>query len=303
MGTLFGFALLAVAIGVLGHELRKYGLHDIAASLAAIPAPRIALAVLFAACCYGALTCYDLLALRYLGNPLPYRRVALASFVGYAFAHNVGLSLITGTPVKFRVYSSWGLKIIDVVKIAAFCGATFWIGFVMLAGLALILEPSRIPELMKMPEADARLIGVLFLGIVAAYLIMGFRRTGIRVGRRRFDFPSARFAAGQVVAGSCEWIFASAVLYTLFMPQLPISYPAFLGLFLFAYLSGFVSQVPGGLGVFETVILVSLEGIAPVPQIMAALIAYRAVYYIGPLLIATALLVAHEVHRKGMGKR
>lgn len=302
LGTFFGFALLAVAVGVLHHELRKYGFHEIAASIAAIPPTRIGLAVLFTACCYGALSCYDLLALRYLGNPLPYRRIALASFVGYAFAHNIGLSLVTGTPVKFRVYSTWGLKILDVVKVAAFCGMTFWTGFVTLAGLALLIEPARIPELMKLPATDARLVGLLLIGIVGAYLVLGFRRRSLRFGRHMLRIPSTRFGLGQIAAGSCEWIFASAVLYALFTPPLPISYPAFLGLFLFAYLSGFVSQVPGGLGVFETVILVSLEKIVPAPQIMGALIAYRVIYYIGPLLVATALLLAHEVHRKRRGR-
>ena len=298
LGTLFGFALLALALGVLHHELKTYGLHEIGASLAAIPPHRIVLAAFFAACCYGALSCYDLLALRYLGNPLPYRRVALASFVGYAFAHNVGLSLITGTPMKYRVYSAWGLRILDVVKIAAFCGATFWAGFVLLAGIALLAEPARIPELMKLSAVDARLVGVLLLGVVAAYLVFGMRRGGIRIGRRVVQIPRTRFALGQLAAGSCEWIFASAVLYTLFTPPLPFSYPAFLGLFLFAYVSGFVSQVPGGLGVFETVILFSLKDIAAEPSILGALIAYRAIYYIAPLLVAVALFLVHEVHRR-----
>jgi len=298
LGTVFGFLLLALAVGVLHHELRKYGLRDITESLSAIPFHRAVLAVIFSAGCYCALSFYDLLALRFMKNPLPYRRVALASFVGYAFAHNVGLSLITGTPMKYRVYSAWGIRMVDVVKIAAFCGSTFWIGFLFLSGLALLFEPARIPELMKLPEADARLVGILFLGLVAAYLVMGARRTGVRFGRRRFEFPGTRFGLGQITAGSLEWMFASAVLYILFTPPLPISYPAFLGLFLFAYLSGFVSQVPGGLGVFETIIVLSLEGTVPVPQVMAALIAYRAVYYIGPLIVATALLVAHELRRR-----
>ena len=298
MGTLFGTALFVLAVGVLSHELRKYGLHEIMRNLEAISYGKVALAMLFAACCYGALSCYDTLALRYLRHPLPYRRIALASFVGYAFAHNVGLSLITGTPMKYRIYSAWGLRLLDVVKVAAFCGLTFWTGFVSLAGVSMLFMPSDMTARLGFPAVDGRLLGILLLGLVGAYFVLSMRGRGLKIGRRTLRLPGTRFVIGQMAAGSCEWIFAAATLYILFVPALPVAFPAFLGIFLCAYLSGFVSQVPGGLGVFETIILLSFEKVMPAPQIMGALIAYRAIYYILPLIIATVLLVVHEVREK-----
>mgnify|MGYP000893352914 FL=1 len=295
VGTAFGFALTGLAAWVLYHEIRKYGLHEIVSGISSIPAHRVAAAAFFAACCYTALTFYDLIALRFLRNTLPYRKVALASFVGYAFAHNVGLSLVTAAPMKYRIYSAWGIGALDVVKVVAFCGATFWTGFAFLAGLAFLLEPARIPEMISLHGVDARLAGIILLGLVGAYLVLGLKGKDLRIGRFLLRIPSTKFGAAQIVAGSCEWIFASAVLYSLFTPELPISYPAFLCIFLFAYVSGFASQVPGGLGVFDTLILLSLKGVASPPQIMAALLAYRAVYYLAPLILATMLLLFHEV--------
>ncbi|HPM40952.1 MAG TPA: hypothetical protein PLY45_00775, partial [bacterium] len=260
VGTAFGFALTGLAAWVLYHEISKYGLHEIASGISSIPASRVASAAIFAACCYAALTFYDLIALRYLGNRLPYRKVALASFVGYAFAHNVGLSLVTAAPMKYRIYSAWGIGALDVVKVVAFCGATFWTGFAFLAGLAFLFEPTRIPEIISLHGVDARLAGIILLGFIGAYLVLGLKGKNLKVGKFLLRIPSTRFGLAQVAAGSCEWIFASAVLYSLFTPELPISYPAFLCVFLFAYVSGFASQVPGGLGVFDTLILLSLKG-------------------------------------------
>lgn len=302
-GALLGAALFVVAVIVLHHELKKYGLGAILHAVEAIPHLRLGLAILFAAGCYGALTCYDLLALRYLKNPLPYRKIALASFVGYAFSHNVGLSLVTGVPMKYRVYSTWGLRAVDVVKVAAFCGLTFWTGFCTLAGVAFLLDPEALLATIRLPIGDARLPGILLLGIVGASLVMSRRRRPVRLLRWSVTVPGTRFVVGQIVAGSTEWICAAATLYVLFWPNLPMSFPAFVSLFLLAYVSGFVSQVPGGLGVLETVILLALRDIVPAPTVMGALLAYRAIYYVLPLVIAVVLLGVHEIRRGRRGRK
>lgn len=297
-GICFGAALFSVAAVVLSREIATYGPGKILQAVSAIPPGRIAMACLFAALCYGALTCYDLLALRYLGNPLPYRRLALASFVGYAFSHNVGLSLVTGAPMKYRVYSTWGLRPVDIVKIAAFCGFTFWAGFTTLLGLALLVEPGIIREAFHLPLANARPLGLALLGAVGGYLLLSRRRRPFRIAGHGIFVPGPRFALGQMLAGSAEWLFASATIFVLLGGGAGISYPAFLAVFLFAYLSGFVSQVPGGLGVFETVIIVSLSHRVPSPVLMGAMLAYRGIYYLLPLAAALLLLARHEVRRR-----
>ncbi|MFA5812299.1 MAG: hypothetical protein WC956_08230, partial [bacterium] len=113
------------------------------------------------------------------------------------------------------------------------------------------------------------------------------------------SIPAPHIRIGQVVISCSEWMLAAATLYILFEPGLSISYPAFLAIFISAYVAGFMSQVPGGLGVFDGIILISLKSIAPVPDILAALLAYRAIFYLLPLLVALAVLGVHELfHRK-----
>ena len=95
-----------------------------------------------------------------------------------------------------------------------------------------------------------------------------------------------------------EWTVSAAVLYVLF-PALPgVSFAAFAGIFLFTQIFGFLSQVPGGLGVFETGIVTCLSSAVPAPSILASLLAYRLIYYLVPFLMAIFMLGAHEFFEK-----
>ena len=297
---MLGATLFAAAIYVLTREFGHYGIHDIARSLLKIGPAQLALGAGFSTLCYLALTGYDALAWHHMGYHLPYRRIAKASFVGYAFSHNMGFSLLTGAPVKYRIYSAWGIRVVDVAKVVAFTSFSLVIGFSTLMGLALIFEPHTIANQLKLPVLDTRPLGILLIALVAFYLsLSAFIKKPIRISRLHISIPAPHIRIGQVVISCSEWMLAAATLYILFEPGLSISYPAFLAIFISAYVAGFMSQVPGGLGVFDGIILISLKSIAPVPDILAALLAYRAIFYLLPLLVALAVLGVHELfHRK-----
>ncbi len=300
LGTILGLTLFCIALYVLMREIQRYGWSDIVQNLRNIDSAHLAVSMMFSTLCYLALTGYDTLAWKHFGHRLAYLRIAKASFVGYAFSHNLGFSLLTGAPVKYRIYSAWGIRAVDVAKVVAFTGFSLAIGFSTLMGLALILEPQTIATQLKLPVAGARPYGMLLVAAVATYLALSaFIKKPIRIKKLHISIPAPHIRAGQVIVSCSEWMFAAATLYVLFVPGLSIPYTAFLAIFISAYVAGFISQVPGGLGVFDTIVLISLKPIAPLPTIMAALLAYRVVYYIIPLICALALLGVHELfHRK-----
>ncbi|HVN32385.1 MAG TPA: hypothetical protein VMT45_10390, partial [Thermoanaerobaculaceae bacterium] len=86
IGPLVGLALFVVALWVLHGELRHYSYHQVLLEFRSLPAGRVALAFLLTVVSYLLLTGYDTLGLQYSRHRLPYRRTALASFVGYAFS-------------------------------------------------------------------------------------------------------------------------------------------------------------------------------------------------------------------------
>ncbi len=291
--------LLGAAAWALQRELHGLHLRDVERGLAAIPRRALAAAAAATALDYLLLSGYDLLALRYAGRTLPTGRVVFTSFIAYAFGNNVGLSLLSSSTVRIRLYAQWGLGAGDVARIVAFTAAQLWAGLLPLAGVALLLGAPG-----PLPPALARAVGVLALGATAAYLVLARRGRELSVRGVSFRLPSLPLAAAQVVVSAADWALAAFVLYLLLPAAAPVSFPGFLGIFLAAQVGGLASQLPGGVGVFDSIVFTAVTpGIAPAAA-LSSLVAFRVVYYLAPFLVAFALLVANEivVRREQVGR-
>jgi uncharacterized membrane protein YbhN (UPF0104 family) len=141
LGPLLGLALLTLAFAILHRELQTHHWNDVVGLLRENPPERSMLAILLTILGYWTLTGYDALALRYIHDPLPYRRIALASFVAYVFSHNVGLSFFGGSAVRYRMLSSWGVRADAIGRVIAFALLTFWMGFFFLGSLVHLVWP------------------------------------------------------------------------------------------------------------------------------------------------------------------
>jgi phosphatidylglycerol lysyltransferase len=290
--------LFAGALYLLQQQLAGFRYRDVMLFLRTLPRSRVLLAVLATALGYAAMTGYDALAFRNLRNPLPYRKIALASFAGYAFSNSLGFALLTGTPVRARLYSGWGLSAPQVTRVVVFCFLTFWLGFITLGGVVFLLEPLALPQGFYFGIATARPLGFLFLGLSLAYLALAARRRKpLMVRGIELPLPGLRLAVGQIVLSCLDWGLAAAALYALLPDHAGLDYPQFLAVFLLAQLAGVASQVPGGLGVLEATILyllIRLSPTTPVPHILGALVAFRGIYYFAPLLLASLALAGYE---------
>ncbi|MEO5657977.1 MAG: lysylphosphatidylglycerol synthase domain-containing protein [Nitrospiria bacterium] len=296
MSLLAGFLVLALILWLLHRQLAAYRLADVIRDLRHLPPDRLAAALALTGLSYFTLTGYDWMALRFLGRGLPYRRVALAAFTAYAVSHTVGFDALSGTGVRYRLYTAWGVSAFNVTKIMAFNGATFWLGFLTMAGTVFFAAPNIIPDSVVLPFQSTRPLGALFLSAVAAYLILTVRRhTPLKIRDWEFTLPPPATAGAQLALACCDIALAAAVLYVLLPAGTAGSYPAFLAVFLAAQLTGILTHVPGGVGVFETIVVVLLSPDAPAPAILASLVAYRAIYYLLPLGLAAVLLGTREI--------
>ena len=138
---LFVVALFAVALRVLQDTLAHYDYHQVIRYVSGLPLDQVVLAVVLTLLGYLAMTGYDTLAFRYIRHPLPYFKIALASFIGYAFNNNVGLSGLVGGSLRYRLYNAWRLNGVDIARVIAFCTISFWLGFVILGGVFFIAAP------------------------------------------------------------------------------------------------------------------------------------------------------------------
>jgi phosphatidylglycerol lysyltransferase len=295
-GPVLGLLLFALAIAILHHELAEYHYDDVVAHLGAIPRSRFAASLGLTALGYLSLTGYDALAFRWIGCALGYPRIALASFIAYVFSHNVGLAFFGGSAVRYRMFTSWGLSAPDLARAIAFNVITFWLGYLLVGGLALVLAPVALPGAWHPVVATSRPIGWLFLGCLALYGLSTLRRERhLRVRGFDLPLPGPATTGAQLAVSSIDWLLAAAVFHALLPPGSGISFGTLLGVFLLAQVVGLVSHVPAGLGVFETLMVVLLAPFLPGDVVLGTAIAYRIVYYLIPMGIALALFAGYEV--------
>lgn len=291
-------AVFVAALWQLHRALDDSRLHEVLHYFRVLTPANIGAAVLFTVAAYLVLTGYDVLALRYVRKPLPYGEIALTSFISYAVTHSMGFGALTGGSVRYRLYSLAGLSGLEITAVIVFCGLTFALGSMVIAGIVLAATPDRLTALEGLPSPLVRGIGLLLLLLVAAWILWcGLRRRPIAVGRWAMVLPSAPLTLQQILLSCVEHMLTAAALYQLLPTGVGVGYPAFLGIYVIAIAASVVSHVPGGLGVFETLILTLLPGTAT-PQLLGALLAFRLIYYLLRLGTAALLLAVHEVTRR-----
>jgi phosphatidylglycerol lysyltransferase len=297
--------LFGAALALLHHELAEQGVTGLRSAIDAIPWQQLLLALALAALGYLVLTVYDVLAMIYIERRVPYRGIALASFVAYAFSNSISFGLIAAASIRYRLYAAFGLSAAEITEIVGFTNVTLVLGFATLIGLMLasgVLEAAAAGHFLS-PWLEP--LGFVLLALVGAYVLLGLiRRRPFEVRGWRIAIPSPLLALGQVIVGSLDLSFAASVLYVLLPSGSEVGVFAFLGIYLVASAAGIASHVPGGIGVFESIVVLLLTPEIAAPAVLGALLGYRLIYYVIPLCLGAGLLAAHEIWhgRKRLGR-
>lgn len=279
-------ALFGLALYALDRVLAAYEPGEILRALHRVPLWIVALALAFTALGYAALVGYDWVAFRVVGRPLRLRTVAVPSFVSFAVSASAPGSMVAGGGVRYRMYRPLGISAAEAAAVALVDAASWLLGLFGLAGAALLIEP---PAVVLGPRLG-RLLGAALVSAAGAYFVLasGHRRA-LRVRRLRLPLPSPRLALLQLAVSAADWLLAAGALYALVASVTSVPFAPFLSAFLAAQVSSFLLPVPGGLGVFEAVVLLLVPRAASHPSVLAALLLYRVIYYLLPLLVAGLL--------------
>lgn len=255
---------------------------------------RVLLAVMVTVAGYLLLTGYDVLALRYASLSIPFRQVLPISLSAFAIGHNVGLASLSGGAIRYRSYSLLGASGAQIATVVIFISVTFFLGCALLFGLSALLLPGEELASIASPLL-MRGVGVIALLFPAGYLIWNSDgKPELRAKGISLSPPGMPLALLQLLVSAIDIISVSGVLYLLVSSLHPVSYLLFLGVFLLALVVGAVSNVPGGLGVFESVLVFLLPAV-PLPDLLSAMLLYRLLYFGLPLLIALMLLIVREL--------
>ena len=294
IGLLISATLFVIALFLIHYKLKQYHYQDIVKQITQTPLSFLFLAIFLTFLNYLVLTGYDTLALRYIKTPLKYHKIAIASLIGYAFSMNT--TVIGGSAARYRIYSSLGISAANVARLVVFCAITFWLGFFSIGAFSFLLHPQQIPKGLNLLFSTVRPIGVIFLALDFVYLILVlFIRKPLKIKSWEFEMPTLTLSIGQILISSLDWALAAGVLYVLMPQSTGLEFSKFLGIFLLAQITGLISSIPGGLGVFETIILLLMSDYGEPTAILGSLLLYRVIYYLLPLIVASILLGINEL--------
>jgi uncharacterized membrane protein YbhN (UPF0104 family) len=279
------WALALVVVVLLVRHARTVAWLEVWAAVRDQPPLGFATASALAVLSYALFSSYDLVGRHETRHAVSAPRTLSIAAVSYAFNLNLG-ALVGALALKLGLYERAGLKAVTVAHIIALSILTNWLGYLTLGGLLLVFAPPPLPAQFHLSDGALLAFGAALLALSAAYVAMCFVRQqrAIAVRGRRLTPPAGRIALWQLAVSVANWAVIGLIIWVLLQRQLP--YPTVLGVLLLAAVAGVVTHVPAGLGVIEAVFVACLGSQVPQGTLLAALLTYRAVYYLGPLVLA-----------------
>ncbi len=300
-----GIFFFVLAAGMLWWQLRNYSLYDIAHAILDIPFNNLLIACIACLAGYLALSLYDYLALKYVGGKVTWWKWMLAGMLGFAISNNAGHAVVSGGAIRYRLYTRWRIRGSDILKMLTISGFTYFLGASAIVVIGYFLIPHELFDNSVGIDMGLNALFIFCSSVLAAYfaITLIFHKKSIKIGEVKFQVPSTQMAFSQTILGITDSVLAGLVLYFCLTPFVEIPFTTFIGLFVIAQTTGVFSQVPGGIGVFESVFLLALPDTIDKANIFGALLAYRIIYYVLPLIGIGTLFFIYERWLRSRMKR
>lgn len=286
--------LIGLAVWVLIDRLKSIDFGDVKEHLLAFPATTVLIGLAFSAAVYALVGFYEGIAVRIAsGKRMPliaFRTALIANPLGRA----IGLALVSGGALRYRMYASEGLTARQVTSIVLLAAMPYFFSVGWLIDLSLLLNADTAAKALRLTTGLVLLLGAIGLAKDIGWLAFVFtRKKPMIIGGEAAPIPTVRDTSIQLGIGLTQISLMTATLYIFMPPELNMSWPAFIAIYCIAFVAGQLSNVPAGLGVLEAALLLMLPQVPPA-KLLGAVLAYRAVFEILPLLVALTLLVAFE---------
>lgn len=303
LATGFSTLILFLSAIIVTRILLTTDYHAMRLAVQAMRMEQFAAAFLFTAISYLALTGYDAVAIRQLQLKVHFATTALASFTSYAISFTLGFPLVTAGTVRYWIYSRAGVSAANVASLTLISGITFWLGMVLMIGIAFMLRPGHIAQLNQLTASLNFALGCAAVASILLYIIWVSRhRRRLSVKGIVLELPGFKLTVGQLMLGTIDLLCASAALYILLPEGHGLGFMTFVAIYVLGCLLGIASHAPGGIGAFE-VTIINMVPSTSVEALLAALLLFRLIYYVVPFVFAFALLGANEIWRRWRGLR
>ena len=290
-----GFFLLVAWLLVT--QARTVEWDEVGVALAHYPLPALLGGVALTLLSLSLYSTFDLLGRHYTGHGLRTATVMRVTFISYVFNLNMG-ALVGGIAIRYRLYARLGLDTQTITRVVTLSMLTNWTGYLLLGGIIFAFHPLALPPDWKIGSAGLQLLGFGMLALALLYLLLcaRSRQRSFTVRGHELSLPSLRLAALQLGMGATNWLLMGGVIFLLLQQKILFSDVA--SVLLVAAMAGVITHVPAGLGVIEAVFVVLLSHQLPRHELLAALLAYRAIYYLAPLTLAAVLFLVAEMQAR-----
>ena len=290
-----GLGFFAFAILIIIQEIRKVGMDRLMALIYTTPV-WILTAVFVVLCLdYIVLSGYDILALRYLKKKLPYPLIFKSSSVGFAIGNTVGHSYISGGALRYFFYFRHGLSRTNIVMLITFETIMFCLGLMTTYCVAVALLPLANLQLSKIHLFLLYLSGVLvLLGLIFYGICVCRFHKKLCIFRTRLATPTPKSTIAQIIVSCLDNLLLNVVFFILLRYHLDIDFITSFVACVLAMTIGMCMQSPGGLGIFEGLIILLLPHVPDESAgILASLILFRVLYFFVPFIFGCLYFVPY----------
>jgi len=286
--------LIGLAVWVLIDRLESIDFRDVKQQLLAFPATTVLTGMAFSAGVYALVGIYEGIAVHIASG----RRMPVVAFrtaiIANPLARAIGLALVSGGALRYRMYAAVGLSARQVASVVLLAAMPYFFSVGWLIDLSLLLNAQTAAGALRLTSGVVLLLGAIGLAKDIGWLAFVFtRKQPLKIGGETAPIPTVRDTAIQLAIGLTQISLMTATLYIFMPPELDMSWPAFIAIYCIAFVAGQLSNVPAGLGVLEAALLLMLPQVPPA-KLLGAVLAYRAVFEILPLLTALTLFVTFE---------
>ena len=310
----FTVAVFCFAGVVIYLQLRAHSLSEIASDIRGIPSTKVLTALALVVPGLLALACYDLVAAKYLKLPLRWWQPLGTGLLGYSITNTTGHAVVVGGILRLRLYPRWGVKAGNIGEIVGFGVLTYYLGLSCTAALGVSASraavwrrrspTSRMSERCSpTPGFGTRSRRCCSALMVTWFVLLATVKRTIRIRKHDFRLPKPIIGLLQVIVSCADLCIVASVLWVLLPSHDGMDWLSFVGIFAVIQFISLLSAVPGGIGVFEGIMLVVLAPVAArQSEVFAMLLTFRAIYYLipfalGGLTFLLTVLIQRQEHR------
>lgn len=300
--------MFALASKSLFHMVHTLDIAQMKSVILATPPLTMFKAVCAVILSYLILSLYDLIAVRYVKSNIGYTKIINTSLTAFSIGNTIGIAVFSAGAVRFRYYGKEDIPSINIANIILLVSLAFSYGTFIILGISLVLNPHMLSQLLSkvswlapISESAFQAVGFLVLiSITASIMFAGKSGRVFSIKQWQLSLPPAFVLIKLATVAVIDISMMAFIIYLLIPSNSNAAYLEIFSAYVQSLMAGLISNVPGGLGVFELTMVASLPKMDKT-TLLSVLLLYRILYYFIPFILGILSFVLHEAYiRSGM---